>query len=114
MLPGHVSGRGGGQVQADSTCATPQPEGKLASLGTEALRTHSYDTRWLHLPAWVQHTSCSGFEVVPLCPVTVLVRKQPEGNCREFPESERGGEWRESTRKRGALSDAVHHWDTLI
>lgn len=97
----------GGWLQAGCTCATPQPGGKSASLIMEAVQTWPYDTKWPRLPAWVQHTWSSGSELIPLCPVRALVRKQLEGNCRDFPKSERCGEQRESTRKRGAFSDAV-------
>lgn len=64
--------------------------GKSARLGTESVQTHSCDTRWLRLPTWLGQRWCSGSELAPLCPVTVLVRKQPESNW-EFPKSEGWG-----------------------
>lgn len=100
----------GEQLQAVFTCATPQfPEGKS-------------DICVQKLPdASMAMFSCLGAThvvfciwLVPLCPVTVLGRKQPEDNCREFPKSERGGKKRESARKQGDVNDAVSLGETDI
>lgn len=111
---GGVSHPGGEDNRRLPPLMQPHKQRKLASSGTEAVQMHPYHTRWLRLPAWVQHTWFSGSELVPLCPVMVLVRKQPDGNCREIPKSERGGEQRESTGKQRALSDALTLGETNI
>lgn len=88
MLPGHASASGAGQLQADTTCATPQPEVKSASWHWKLDGcTHVIAGGGVHLLGCITHdvrdlSLC-------LCIPPVLVKKQAEGNCREFPTSEK-------------------------
>lgn len=106
----------GERLQAGSTCATPQPGGKSASLSIEAVQTRPHNTKWPHLPAWVQHKWCSGFELIPLHPARVLAGKQLEGSCREFPKSESVGNRGRVPEELLVMLWASHlsaHWSAL-
>lgn len=69
MLPGHASASGAGQLQADTTCATPQPEVKSASWDWKLDGcSNVIASGGVHLLGCI--TRRSGSELVPLNPAS--------------------------------------------